>query len=1245
MSASTTFSVAGTLKKAESSDKDIRHMALYDFHTELQKDNFRLDETSQRQLADMVLKLLGDNSSDVQGMAVKCMAPLVKKMSTQQIESSIDMLCDAILKGEGDKRDIATIAMKTVIAEIPVEIAATSMKKAINPLIKGIKDGSNEVKMECIDVLNDLIVRFGTLVPEHHAAIQGVLIDQLLSKRQPIRKRAISCLAALSVYTNDQLSSKFITTVINGIENTQGEDLRTYIQTASAVSRTAGHRLGPYLDKIIPLLTKNADALETEEVIEGEGEVRENIMQAFECFVLRCPEEVSPYIDEILAYCKAYLEYDPNYEYDESEEEDEDEDMAGADDEDEDEEAYSDGDDEDISWKVRKAAAKCLSAIITNRPDLLDSLFQELCSPDDYSLIRCFKEREESVKLDIFQTFIDLLNQTAIQVSSTQNLEGSGLPVVRQRAEVKYLRQTKGIIVKRLRKLLKQKSTSLKVRVGIFRVLKELVIVLQGELKDYVSFFVPGIAAALADNKSTNSTLKIEALTFLRLFLASHPPEAFKNHVAQLSKAVYNAVNDKYYKIVAEALRVCGQLVRVVVTLKGSADYVNQVNALFNAVHARLETQDIDQDVKESAITTTGLILANLGDSLDPKSVRGVLDTLLDRLKNEVTRNTTTRTFATIAQAPNNVDLKPVLNDLVNELAKNVRKNNRVLRQSTLTALDAIVKSYGKSMDAKLYQAIITEVAELISDSDLQLCTLALNLCSSIMSEFPSSASIIEKVVLPKILALLQSPTLQGQALDALLNLLAALAPSVGFSKLLDAVISTVGDKGATTKQVYASVAKSVATLCTIAPAKDRDARVVKFIKDLSSGTDANKILALFCLGEIGLRVNLSTHGNLQKEIEACFESGSEEIKSAASFALGNVSVGNLGSYLPFILNEIRTNPKRKYLLLHSLKEIIIRSDAEAMKPFIADVLPLLFEYAENEEEGVRNVVAECLGKTALVDPAVVLPKLKEALEAGAASSEFKRSTVITAMKYTITEKPQPIDMQLKADIGQFTKHLTKEEPVSVRRAAVLLFTAAAHNKPSLITPILNKFLPHLYAESETDRSLIREVNLGPFKHKVDDGLELRKATFECMDTLLDQCLEFLDPLEFIKNLKNGLSDDNQDIRMLTNLMISKLAVSAFASVLASLDAILEPTKATLTKKLKDTAVQQERERHEDLLRSSLRAIHAISRIKGIDQQPKFQELIKSIDADPKLKHMLKTISAEDSTAAGETAGVAPMEM
>lgn len=71
------------------------------------------------------------------------------------------------------------------------------------------------------------------------------------------------------------------------------------------------------------------------------------------------------------------------------------------------EEAYSD--DEDVSWKVRRGAAKVLSVIIIQYPDLLPDLYQELC----LELVGRFREREENVKGDVFAAFVDLLRQIA----------------------------------------------------------------------------------------------------------------------------------------------------------------------------------------------------------------------------------------------------------------------------------------------------------------------------------------------------------------------------------------------------------------------------------------------------------------------------------------------------------------------------------------------------------------------------------------------------------------------------------------------------------------------------------------------------------------------------------------------------------------------------------------------------------------------------------------------------------------
>lgn len=231
--------------------------------------------------------------------------------------------------------------------------------------------------------------------------------------------------------------------------------------------------------------------------------------------------------------------------------------------------------------------------------------------------------------------------------------------------------------------------------------------------------------------------------------------------------------------------------------------------------------------------------------------------------------------------------------------------------------------------------------------------------------------------------------------------------------------------------------------------------------------TEAIQTYIYLTIGEIGKKVDLSSVSELKQVLVDSLNSPSEEVKSAASFALGSVSVGNLQEYLPFVLTEIENRNKRQYLLLHSLKEIIncqsINSAmVDMLLPHLESIWSLLLNHCECPEEGTRNVVAECLGKLTLMSPTVLLPRLQQYLNH---ESPLARSTVVTAVKFTISDQPQKIDGLLKSSIGDFLRTL-QDPDINVRRVALVAFNSAAHNKPSLIRDLLDNILPQLYNET-----------------------------------------------------------------------------------------------------------------------------------------------------------------------------------
>ncbi|XP_010001683.1 PREDICTED: cullin-associated NEDD8-dissociated protein 1-like [Chaetura pelagica] len=1173
-------------------------MATNDLMVELQKDSIKLDEDSEKKVVKMLLKLLEDKNGEVQNLAVKCLGPLVGKVKEYQVETIVDTLCANMLSDKEQLRDISSIGLKTVISELPPASAGSTMtanvcKKITAQLTGAIgKQEDVSVQLEALDILSDMLSRLGGTLYSFHSSILSCLLPQLTSPRLAVRKRAIIALGHLVLTCSGSIFSELTEHLLAELRrNESTSTTRTYIQCMAGISRQAGHRIGEHLEKIIPLIVQYCNV--------EDDELREYCFQAFESFVRRCPKEIDPHIHNVMGLCLKYITFDPNYNYDNEEEEEEMmETENGEDEEQESDDEYSD--DDDLSWKVRRSAAKCLEALVSSRHDLLQTFYRTLPPV----LISRFKEREENVKADIFSAYISLLKQTLPIQSWLHASEAAGkdLPLTMLQNQVPN-------IVKALHKQLKEKS--IKSRQGCFSLLTELANVLPGCLADHIPALVPGVVFSLAD-KSSSSNMRIDALSFLHVLLCNHQPEVFHPHIKSLLPPVVSCIGDPFYKITSEALLVTQQLVKVIRPLDKPCtfDAKPYVKDLFPSTLKRLKAADIDQEVKERAISCMGQIIYSLGDHLNT-DLQPTLKIFLERLKNEITRLTTVKALTLIASSPLKIDLRPILGEGFPILASFLRKNQRALKLSTLTALDILVRNYSDSLKPAMIESVLTELPALITENDMHVSQVAIVFLTTLAQVYPSCLSKISGSVLAEIFQLVHSPLLQGGALNAITDFFQALVltktASMGYLELLRQLTVPIHASGSAEapatlhKQAYYSTAKCVAALSSACP-KETPATVNQFIQDVKSpkSSSAVKVLALLSLAEMGRSTNLSAQRELRAVILEAFTAPSEEVKSAASYALGNVSVGNLKEYLPFMLKEIGSQPKRQYLLLHSLKEVISSSPAEGLAPYVEDIWALLFRHCDCAEEGTRSVVAECLGKLTLVNPSELLPRLKKQLSSG---SPHARSTVVTAIKFTIADQPQPIDALLKGCIGDFLKTL-QDADLNVRRVALALFNSAAHNKPSLIRDLLTAVLPSLYNETKVRRELIREVEMGPFKHTVDDGLDVRKAAFECMYTLLESCLDRLDIYEYLNHVEDGLKD-HYDIR---------------------------PLRATCSTKVKAGSVKQEFEKQDELKRSAMRAVAALLTIPEVEKSPAMADFSSQIRASPEMASLFESIQKDSAS-------------
>ncbi|OAA69156.1 cullin binding protein CanA [Cordyceps fumosorosea ARSEF 2679] len=1021
--------------------------------------------------------------------------------------------------------------------------------------------------------------------------------------------------------------------------------------TARSIPSRLVRHLPRIVDVILNELTENKLESHLERMNDGDdlglefNDVREAALVALEALLASMPQEMRPFTDLVISSCLRYLRFDPNYAVDEDEEmedDDEEEDEEDVDDEFDADDGFED-DDDDASWKVRRCAAKAIYTLIATRGsgDLLEN--GVLYSSAAPTLVKRVAEREENVRLEVISALSLLIRKTGeglhteritldelepdltVQMpisrkrrrqssgggpGMSKSMMGTGLvsPVLEKapmhgpRAELTALVPS---VVKISAKQLKGKSIPTKQ--AIISLLDDVVSVLRGGLTDHFGTVISIILDAVKTTGSnslssslatgggtasaTPSSLRVATLKLISDISKTHSSMVLQPYLTQIVDGVTSAVHDRFYKISSEAIRTSEELVKAITPprSRGSAPkYKGELEKLYNVIMDRASANDADAEVRQRAIHGLGVMISRTSaadsEALLPKEKREAALTILrERLRNETARLAAVHAIdgvAASANTPGQLE-KSWIQDVALELAAQLRKASRPLRGSSIAALKHLVlcKAAEGQLEANTIERVVAALMPTVKNADTHLLGPSLLILADLVRDHPQLVLTDEAIA--ALCELLKSH-LAGIVLDQLLTLTSAVGESGVGGPLMTALLQNVSISGDAVV-----VGKVIGTLL-VTGGSSSGVSVQSFVSELqtsSEGGDAARIcLALAVLGEAGMR--LGSKSPLKPNLFlGQFRAEPDKVSLAAAIALGRAGSGNVQAFLPTILQEMKNGGNTQYLLIQSIKEILqsVSDQSTDLRDQAVSIWDQLLQASDTVDNKV--VCAECVGRLTTLDPTNFMPKLQLLLKA---SSTSVRGMAVQAVRYTLPECDEAFDAVLRQVLIDMLLTILQDKDTEIRRLAMTTLNSAAHNKPDLILPHLGQLMPFVLTESVVKPELVREVQLGPFKHTVDDGLEVRKSAYETLYALMETAFSRINNIDFYDRIIAGLGDDN-DIRQLCNLMITKLIVIDPDETARRLDAIAEAYRSVLSTKLKENAVKQEIEKQEEANKSVLR--------------------------------------------------------
>ncbi|QBM87271.1 cullin-associated NEDD8-dissociated protein 1 [Metschnikowia aff. pulcherrima] len=1226
--------------RARDVDPDLRYMALEDFQKHLNG-----PKTTQLRsvwaFVPLLFNLLADSATEVQNQAVRSFAPLVRHSSDAETAEIVEKLFHAIESTANDSKfstSVPTLALRSIFTESAAHFGPALSRTILDALLPRIF-APGAMNIDKIEVFIDMARALGrTFALSELLSIVAALIGGAFRENGIIGKRSIIAVDACLPYALNasqdqhaqvlQFFDKVVADVIDLARNCPASLhttnvlytlLQVVLAQASETQAISEASLRVVFQEIMTGLRLDSltEAVDTEdwdidELIQT-NIVRENALITLSGLVSCFTSDafMCTYASPIFDIVEKFIAYDPLLSQDSGNEDD-----SGADsefefsDDEEIEQFENTGENDVLAAKLRLLALVIIKKVIHEIPFALLALLKELIPG---MVVSALGDRSEIVSNEAIITLVAFLRTAATSKRYVRSRAGSDVSMATESAESTPF----SIVSKEHIESIEQMvfSTLLSVKnIARFSNTKILIETLVSNYADELEgSFLENLTQAFVTLKLSLQTYPEIVKTYkvlLSFYEFDQIPLALIDYIAE-DLGVALSEPSTYHNAVAETLQVCGLLYR---TVPRSEKYTEMMNEkFFSAIAQNLQKREYAGDTRQHLLASLADLIIHI--DLTPASRQESVRVFEKSLNHEVSVNFTIETMAKVfEQKPTAVDCPELCEVTMKKLMGYLSSSDTSLYMCSFSLLIAMFENtsfVGSSESILRLRDVIFGLMRSSVDSDL--IGKGFLLLGLIVKIIPLDKALYELLITLIINTnYTEVDDIDMKPFETMVRQIAH-HNTMGSEMLFSIGINCLSLKNFISAKMMALVCDS----CKMGDKVDEIERtLLQYMQNPSPQVSADRVVFnihfLGCMSTVGELKNFT----FQEFFEIPKRETNDQICLAAARAMGLCTVRNLDTSLPILLKYYdeasRESASRASLYLIALKQLSREgawTNGEGALRLIWDTLLTVVSAKEGKLTHKDVLELKLVGD--------VLSSITEADQEGDyqrkilmiinefdsnANNEYIIYTVVVIMKQLVGKSTGDFEVQI---IELIMSYLTIPD-LELKLAIISTLLTGIYNRSLAFAGILDSVvLPAIYEELTAKAEFKKTIPMGPYKYVVDEGLEVRKLSYELISAIISlnssktQAVPFaVDEVKvFEVLLEKGLKDQESEIINLTvyNLIqIIQKDDTVLCKIRSQLEMITSLLKL-LNRKLRSKASTQETESYEDTLRAVIKLSKVIN--------------------------------------------------